>query len=144
MAAPSLAALQIAIYSALAGSAAIQALVGNPARVYDHVPQGTVFPYIVIGDDETLREDTTTRAGLITRFDIHVYDRSDENTNRRGRLKTRQILDAIYGVLHDGNLTISGNAHVQALLAESATEILSEDGLTYHGRAVYEIFFQAT
>lgn len=143
MSAVSIAALQTAVYAAISGSAAIQTHVGNPARVYDHVPQSTVFPYIVIGDDETARIDSKTRDGLDVLLELNVFDRSDENTLRRGRLKTRQILDAIYGVMHDTSLTVSGNAHVMSIYEGGGT-VLEDDGLTYRGIAHYRIIIQET
>lgn len=143
MANPSLAALQTALFAALSGSAAIQAHVGNPARVFDFVPQDTAYPFITIGDDTIDRYDSQTRLGIDSRVTFHVFDRSDETTNRRGRLKVKQILDAIFGVLHDQALTVTGNAHVLTLFESGATELL-EDGLSYHGAATYRIITQGT
>lgn len=145
MSAPSIAALQIAIYGALSGSAALTTVLGAAAstRVFDHVPENTPFPYIVIGDDETSRFDTYERGGIDVLIELNVFDRSDATTGRRGRLKTRQVLDAIYGVLHNQSLTVTGNAHVM-MFYEGGGTILEDDGLSYRGIAQYGIFTQAT
>lgn len=42
--------LQKAIYQILAASLPLQAIVAS--RIFDEVPQGEDFPYIVIGDDD--------------------------------------------------------------------------------------------
>ena len=42
-------AVQQAVYNALAASTEVQALLGNPPRIYDHVPPNAVFPYIAFG-----------------------------------------------------------------------------------------------
>lgn len=46
--------LQKAIFDALGASSELTALVGD--RIYDHVPDDAVFPYVVIGDDSFSRD----------------------------------------------------------------------------------------
>ena len=57
MSAPSLVALQDAVHAALAASAEMQALIGNPVRLYDHVPEDAAFPYVELGEVSARRFD---------------------------------------------------------------------------------------
>jgi hypothetical protein len=136
MSAPSLAALQDALYAALASSAALQALIGVPARVFDHVPDGTAFPYVEIGEVSARRFDSASRNGLDCTVTLNVWSRYS------GRREAKQILDAIYAVLHDGSLSVAGNAHVLTSFQSAETK-RDDDGLTYHGLVKYRVIVQA-
>ena len=65
--------LQQGLHAALSGDAALQALLGDPARIFDQVPQDSAFPYLVIGEDTTGPFDTKTEAGLEHRLTIHSW-----------------------------------------------------------------------
>lgn len=119
-------ALQQAVYSALTGDSALQGLLGNPARVFDHVPQGSVFPYLVIGEVSATPFDTKTEAGLDQRLTIHTWSRY------RGRKETKDIMAAVLAVLDGQSLAVSGHTLV-LLRFEFATTIVDDDGLTRHG-----------
>ena len=56
-------ALQQAVYAALAASEAIKDVVDDPPRVFDQVPRGARFPYIVIGEDRQSDWSTATDKG---------------------------------------------------------------------------------
>ena len=118
--------LQQAVYSALTGDPAVQGLLGNPARVFDHVPQGSAFPYLVIGEVSVTPFDTKTEAGLDQRLTIHTWSRY------RGRKETKDIMAAVLAVLDGQSLAVSG--HTLVLLGfEFATAVVDDDGLTRHG-----------
>lgn len=136
MSAASLVAVQDAIYAALSGSAALQALIGNPARLYDHVPENAAFPYVELGEVNARRFDSASRSGLDCALTLNVWSRY------QGRREAKQILDAIYGVLHDGGLSIAGNAHVLTVFQSAETK-RDVDGLTYHGIVKYRVIVQA-
>lgn len=136
MSAASLVAVQDAIYAALSGSAALQALIGNPARLYDHVPEDAAFPYVELGEVSARRFDSASRGGLDCQLTLNVWSRY------QGRREAKQILDAIYGVLHDGTLSVAGNAHVLTSF-QSAETRRDDDGLTYHGVVKYRVLVQA-
>lgn len=139
MANPSLVALQTALASALANAASIQALVGDPARVYDHVPQDATFPYIEIGDVEASADNDKDTNRIVAQVQINVWT-GDEYAGRGSAL---QIMDAIYGVLHRAALSISGNAHVLTRFVGAETG-RGDDGTVYGGIALYDIVFEGT
>ena len=118
--------LQQAVYGALVGDSAMQSLLGDPARVFDHVPQGSAFPYLVIGDSRAAPFDTKTEAGLDQRLTLHSWSRY------RGLKQIKEIMAAVLDVLDGQTLAVSG--HVLILLRfEFATTFVDDDGLTRHG-----------
>jgi hypothetical protein len=118
--------LQQAVYSALTGHPVIQGLLGNPARVFDHVPQGSAFPYLVIGESRAAPFDTKTEAGLEQRLTLHAWSRY------RGLKQIKEIMAAVLDVLDGQALTVSGQALI-LLRFEFATTFVDDDGLTRHG-----------
>jgi hypothetical protein len=118
--------LQQAVYDALRNATAVQALVGNPARIYDHVPAETVFPYLIVGESQTIDWSTKSYSGVAAEFAIHSWSRG------RGRKQVKEILDAVHGVLHQAALAVTGH-NVIELRFRSAESLLDEDGLTWHG-----------
>ena len=97
------------------------------ATVHDHVPQGTAFPYIVIGE-ETMTDDESTKDIDFNNFTltIHVFSRN------RGRKEAKNIMARIYELLHTQSLIVTGATHVNTRF-EFSDIIREEDGLTYHG-----------
>ena len=97
------------------------------ATLHDHVPQGTAFPYIVIGE-ETMTDDESTKDIDFNNFTltIHVFSRN------RGRKEAKNIMARIYELLHTQSLSVTGATHVNTRF-EFSDIIREEDGLTYHG-----------
>lgn len=128
-------ALQQAVYAALAANAAIMDIAGQPPRVFDHVPRGTTFPYIVIGDDKETDWSTATEKGSEHLLTIHVWSRSP------GLKELREAADAVITALDGAALTVSGFALVNLRWQATGTTRES-DGETRHAqlefRAVLE------
>jgi Protein of unknown function (DUF3168) len=110
----------------LAGDTTVQALLGNPARVFDHVPQGSPFPYLAIGSVSAIPFDTKTEAGLDQNLTIHSWSRY------RGLKETKDIMAAVFAVLDGQSLAVTGHTLV-LLRFEFATTFVDDDGLTRHG-----------
>ncbi len=122
--------LQKAIFERLGASAALQALIGNPARLYDHVDPSAVFPFVRFGEIVVTDWSNKSFPGADSQITLHVFSRG------RGRKETRAILDMIFGLLHDVDLTLEAHVLV-ALRFEFSQVALDEDGLTYHGIVRY-------
>ena len=77
------------------------------ATVHDHVPQGTSFPYIVIGE-ETMTDESSAKTLDFNNFTltIHIFSRN------RGRKEAKQIMARIYELLHNQNLSVTGANHI--------------------------------
>lgn len=125
MASDSLWALQAAVFTALTGDATLQALIGNPARVYDAVPQDAVFPYAVIGQVSGKPWDTKTSDGMEAVLEVHTWSRY------AGTKEAKDIMAAVTAVLDDQALSVAGHTLVN-LRFESSQTALERDGITRH------------
>ena len=126
MASDSLWALQAAAFSALTGDAALQALIGNPARIYDAVPQDAVFPYAVLGPAAGKPWDTKTTDGMEATLEVHTWSRY------AGMKEAKDIMAAVLDALDNQALSVSGHTLVN-LHFESSQTSLDKDGITRHG-----------
>ena len=117
--------LQKTIFSTLNNDSTITSTFS--ATVHDHVPQGTAFPYIVIGE-ETMTDDSSSKDIDFNEFTliIHTFSRN------RGRKEAKNIMARIYTLLHNATLSVTGATHVNTRF-EFHDVIKENDGLTYHG-----------
>lgn len=126
--------LQRSLVQAIRSNAAIVGLLGG-AKVYDDVPQGTVFPYVTIGQSLVRDWSTGSESGHEHAVTLHVWSRA------AGRKQTHEIMGAIEGALHDGALSLVEHRLVN-LRHEFSDARREPDGDTYHGtvrfRAVTE------
>jgi hypothetical protein len=97
---------------------------GHP--VYDHVPQVSAYPYIVIGDDTSIPFDTDESVGSESTLTIHVW------SQYRGRLESKELLQEIYDKLNRADIAISG-CHLVECVGEFQETYVESDGLTRHG-----------
>lgn len=102
-------------------------------EVYDNVPKKATMPYVVIGDDTQVPDDTKTSNGFDNTVTLHVWSRASD-----GRREAKQILSDIYDVLHDVDLTIEGMSAVSCRFEFSETIPDVDDCIT-HGVARYRI-----
>jgi len=128
---------QTAVFNTLAASGAVQTLLGSPPRIYDHVPPGAAFPYIVFGAISVHPNDTKTEIGFEQIITLDIWSRY------RGSKETKDILQAAYDALHRATLTVSGEVF---LLCEfhSADLVLENDGITYRAAARFSLMTQTT
>lgn len=117
-------ALQEAVQAKLAGSSAVQALLGSPVRLYDHAPPSTAYPFVLYGDQRALAFDTKDTTGLEVTLSLTAYSRG------RGRRELRQVESALYAALHRQSFTVTGANFCQCLFIRSQ-QSLEDDGLTY-------------
>ena len=120
--------LQKAIYSALTGDGALMAMITG---VHGHVPQGTAFPYVTLGESTAVDWRTVGHNGMETTLFFQVWSRE------RGHREVKQILAEIYRILNDAKLTVPGHELVFLRYGFSQTS-KDPDGATYHGVAHYE------
>lgn len=121
--------IQAALYSALSGNIS--------ATVFDHVPEDSAFPYVVIGEDLASEWDTDTEQGFETVLTLHYWSRY------RGKKEIKELMGEVYDLLHRTDLSITGQYTVN-LMWESSEIILDADGLTYHGIGDYRLISEST
>ncbi|MEK9769605.1 MAG: DUF3168 domain-containing protein [Betaproteobacteria bacterium] len=117
--------LQKSIYTTL-NDATINDNGGSDVPVYDDVPEGSSYPYIVIGEETSNNISTKTKQAHEHTLTIHVW------SQYRGRREIKEIMSQIYTQLHDSAIVVSGASLVN--LKQEFEQTLTEgDGLTRHG-----------
>ena len=116
--------LQKAIFTKLDGDAVLKSKITG---IFDHVPQGQPFPYVVIGDDQAEDFDDNRGTGFEVEATIHVWAR-----DHRGRATVKAVLADIYRLLHRQPLTVVGAHHVGSF-QEFTDSFREPDGATFHG-----------
>lgn len=127
--------LQKAVFAALAGDAALVSALGG-AKVFDHVPAGTSFPYVTFGRTSVYDWSTATESGTEQLFTLHVWSKA------RGKAEALTILERIGAILHDQPLVLDGHALVN-LRREFADVRHDEDLDLYHGLARFRAVTEA-
>lgn len=128
-------ALLAALRAAAMENAAVQALLGDPARIYDDAPPDPVFPYVTIGRVETRADDAVGSDALEHAVTLHAWSRHG------GRAEALDVISALRAALHNAPLDVTGR-NLVLLFAQFADVFRSGDGRTTHGvlrlRAVTE------
>ncbi len=73
--------------------AVFEAVIALGYEVYDHLPDSPTFPYVLVGEDPLVAYHTKTNAQYIAYCSFHVF------SNYKGTKETKEILDALMGVL---------------------------------------------
>jgi len=126
-------AVQSAVYTALTGHAPLVALVTG---IRDAVEQDTAYPYVTIGEDAHVEDDTDDRGARDCTITIHVWSRY------RGRKDTKQIQGEIYNALHRANLSHSGYVFTDSHFL-SSDSFMDSDGRTRHGVQTFRILIRS-
>ena len=114
--------IQESLYALLTGDATLSGIV---VGVYDRTPEAPDYPYIVI-DNLTSRDwSTRTSLGFNTQVPVVVYSQA-------GTMQLLEILDRIYELVVEGNLTLLSHQLV-ALKFETHEVKTLEDGVTKQG-----------
>ncbi|MEI9887042.1 MAG: DUF3168 domain-containing protein [Rhizomicrobium sp.] len=126
-------ALQQAIFATLAASSEVHDAVGT--RLFDAVPRGAAFPYIVIGDDREGDWSTATEPGTSHALTIHIWSRA------AGRKETRLAAEAVIGALNGAELTLDGQTLIDLRYLESES-IRESDGETVHAQLRFKALLE--
>lgn len=114
-------ATEQAVLSALSTDAGVQAVLGNPARVYDTNPAGAAFPYAVLGESHVTTNDSKSDAGFDIVIGLDVFSRS------KGGEESRGVVMALYTALHRSHLTISGATFISCELHDADFRLQIDD-----------------
>lgn len=118
--------LQQAVYSTLNGASLLDEAGNAIGGVYDDVPEGKVYPYVVIGE-ETQSNISTKSSDLHEHtLTIHVW------SQYRGRKEIKVIMKQIYDSLHNNAITVTGASLVD-IKQEFEQTLMESDGITRHG-----------
>ena len=124
--------LQKAIFLALDGVVTVP--------IFDHVPQKTPYPYVVIGEDNFTDWSTDDKNGFQATINIHVWDRPEGTTGTRGKEATKLMQGEVYNILQRSNFPIGDYGNI-GMSYEYSDCFMDSDGITYHGVQRFRVFF---
>tara|TARA_B100000963_G_C22138692_1_gene456528 strand:- start:85 stop:495 length:411 start_codon:yes stop_codon:yes gene_type:complete len=94
--------------------------------VFDDVPEGTAYPYIVVGEESSNNISTKS-------LDMHEHTLTIHTWSQyRGLKEIKVIMKQIYDNLNDVSLSVSGGQAVN-MKQEFLTTLVDADGITRHG-----------
>ena len=119
--------LQTSIFSTLTGGT-LTDISGTSitSKVFDDVPEGTAYPYVVIGEETAIPVGAKDTDGHEHTLTFHVW------SQYRGRKEIKQIMQQIYTLLHNVAISITGATLVN-IRHEFERTLLESDGITRHG-----------
>lgn len=120
MADPSL-ALQGAINTRLRSQVAA---VSN--RVFDRVPADVVFPYIELGEFQTVDDGAQCHDGQEVYATLHVWSRAV------GQVEAKALAGAVRGSLHEAELDLGADWQFLEIAHQDTRYLKDPDGLTSH------------
>ena len=94
--------------------------------VFDDVPEGTAYPYIVVGEESSNNISTKS-------LDMHEHTLTIHTWSQyRGLKEIKVIMKQIYDNLNDVSLNVTGGQAVN-MKQEFLTTLVDADGITRHG-----------
>lgn len=135
---------QISIYNRLSGDSTLAVALGTTVagtqKIFDHVPDSTEFPFVVIEAKPWEDRGNHTSEGLAAEVFIHTwYQPGKGSFTGRGDKQTQLIQKRIDELLHKYALSISG--WTTLILRRSVMNILTEpDNVTKHGIQQFKLF----
>lgn len=143
--------VQVAIYNHLSTDDTLITLLGENSasvdisnKVFDHVPDGTGFPYVVMQISPFEDRGSYTTEGLEAMLTVHVwYSPGASGVTGRGDKQVQAIQKRIDEILHESRMQISGWRNL--ILRRSLIDILVEDdNVTRHGVQQFKLFIGGT
>ncbi|MBB2793893.1 UNVERIFIED_ORG: hypothetical protein GGD58_002757 [Rhizobium pisi] len=120
--------LQGALVTRMKADAPLTALVQG--RVYDQPPSPVTYPYVTIGEAQTIRDDATCVSGEQVYLTLHAWSQAV------GFPEVKRIADAVVESLHLAALALPTNRLISIMHRQTRT-FRDPDGLTSH--AVIEV-----
>ncbi|SKA31023.1 DUF3168 domain-containing protein [Consotaella salsifontis] len=96
-------------------------------RIFDGVPDGAVFPYVEIGDEQIVDDGNTCSDAWEVFIDCHIWSRSQSRTTAEVKQIGAEIVDAL-----SQELPLNGYSVVLFKL-DTARYLDDPDGITKHG-----------
>jgi hypothetical protein len=113
--------VQKAVFAALTVT---PALAGG--RVYDQVPEGAIFPYLSIGDEQVIDDSTTCQDGWEVYPDVHCWSRPETGSKVEVKTLAASVVARVTSIS-----TVSGFSLV-SITHETTRVFRDPDGLTEH------------
>ncbi len=124
--------IQKAIYDKLIGNSQLMAIVSG---IFDYPPQSAQFPFVRIDNPSSADIPSLAELAKEYRFDINIFARE------AGNKQVYDIIEIIYGLLHNGTISVVGKTLV-FMRCEGSSISLENDGWTYQGNLRLRIGFR--
>lgn len=132
-------ALQIAVFDALSADSELDSLVVGIYDNQDQIPNpesDSSFPVLTISTGTINPWDDDLKKGGDSSVEVHTWSRA------RHALEAKQIMDAVYNVLHRGTLSITGWRFVDCDIETQIDPQRDPDGITRHGVQTFRIVYE--
>lgn len=123
--------LQKSVYTRLSTDPNV---IGIVTGVFDEVLEGTVLPYVQIGDDTVVPYDSKTEMGEDMTLTIHCWSIGP------GKTKAKQIMNVVLQSLTAAPLIIDQGFQIDGIFREYL-EVL-QDGNVYHGICRFRVYIK--
>jgi hypothetical protein len=126
-------AMQFAIVTALKASAGLATAMGGSARIFDPIPQNPTYPFVRVGEDQTLDDANGCDAAWEMFATLHVFARPIDGLGARMVAKRvgSAIVPALSGALSPAGFVVTEQEF------ESSRYFMEADGVTAHGVLVF-------
>lgn len=111
------------------------------ARVLDHVPAGVTFPYIEIGEFQTVDDGAQCHDGVEVFITLHVWSRP--GTKRPGQVEAKTIAGAVRTSLHEAELDLGSDWQFLEIAHQDTRFLKDPDGLTSHAVLTFRALIAA-
>lgn len=98
--------------------------------VHDHVPQGSTYPFVTLGEAESRDWSNVEKQGTQQQISLRIWSRES------GRKQAAAIMERIVTLLHNASPSVSGQSLVSLRFVSSAIALL-DDGATYRGTLIF-------
>lgn len=115
--------LQKALFTALAGDAALSATLGA-GKIFDHAPADVHFPYVTFGRTSIYDWSTSTESGTEQLFTLHVWSKG------KGKKEALEVMQRVKSALGDAALAL--DQHRLVNLRFEFGEVVYDDDLSVH------------
>ena len=116
--------LQSGIFTVLNSDSTLTNTLG--VSIFDEVPEESSYPFVSIGEETVVDFDTKDLDGGDHTINIHVW------SQYKGAKETKQIMDRIHTLLHNGSVSVTGFNLIR-IRFEFSDILRDPDGVTRHG-----------
>jgi hypothetical protein len=106
-------------------------------RVFDRVPADVAFPYIELGEFQTLDDGAQCHDGQELFATLHVWSRTV------GQVEAKQIAAAVRGSLHEAELDLGDDFAFLEIAHQDTRYLKDPDGLTSHAVLTFRALVEA-
>jgi hypothetical protein len=121
------AAFQDALLAQLAADADVQAVLGDPARIFDAAPNGAAYPYLTAGRAVSEVRDAVDADLIEHRLTLHLWTRDT------GRRETKEMLGVLRAASHEAAFALGAGFSLLSCRVVYSDVFRTTDSRLVHG-----------